>query len=115
MSKSNKFWKGMLWGALAGGAISLLDRQTRQAMKENCRKAADNVMYVIKNPGEITDQVKESALKIKTTVEEVGEDLSYIAGKVEELRETTPQVAKMLKETKETLTKRDEEDHLEKE
>ena len=112
MSKSNKFWKGMLWGALAGGAISLLDRQTRLSMKENYRKAADSVMYVIKNPGEITDQVKERALKIKTTVEEVGEDLSYIAGKVEELRETTPQVAKMLKETKETLTKKDEEDSL---
>lgn len=115
MSKSNKFWKGMLWGALAGGAISLLDRQTRQAMKENLQKTADNVMYVIKNPGEITDQVKEKALKFKTTVEEVGEDLSYIADKVEELRETTPQVAKMLKETKETLTNKDEEDLLEKE
>lgn len=103
----------MLLGALAGGAISLLDRQTRQAMKQNCQKAADSVKYVIKNPGEITDQLKEKALRFKTTVEEVGEDLSYIAGKVEELKETTPQVAKMLKETKDTLSKKDEADPIE--
>lgn len=112
MSNSKKFWKGMLWGALAGGAISLLDKQTRIAMKDNCVKAAKSVSYVIKNPEEISNQIKEKALKIKTTVEEVSEDISYIAGKVEELRETTPQVAKMLKDTKESFTKNDEDIEL---
>jgi gas vesicle protein len=110
MSKSNKFWKGMLWGALAGGALSLLDRETRAAMKENVQKASKNVTFVVKNPRLITDQVKEKAIKIKTTIEEVGEDLSYIADKVEELRETTPKVTKILKETKDTFTKNENDD-----
>jgi gas vesicle protein len=108
MSNSNKFWKGMLWGALAGGALSLLDKETRLAMKESCVKASENVTSIIKNRGEITKQVKETALKWKTTVEEMGEDISYIASKVEELKETTPQVTKMLKETKATFTKVEE-------
>lgn len=106
MTNSNKFWKGILWGAIAGGAISLLDKQTRTIMKENCSKAAKNVSYVIKNPEEITNKVKEKAVRFKTAVEEVTEDISYISGKVEELRETTPQVAKMLKDTKDTFIKK---------
>jgi gas vesicle protein len=105
MSNLKKFWKGMLWGALAGGAISLLDKETRAAMKENCQKCAKSASHLIKNPGEFTDQVKETANKLKTTVEEIGEDISFIASKVEELRETTPQVTRMLKETKDTFTK----------
>jgi gas vesicle protein len=105
MSNLKKFWKGMLWGALAGGAITLLDKDTRDAMKENCQKATKSVSHLIKNPGEFTNQVKETAIKLKTTVEEIGEDISFIASKVEELKETTPQVTKMLKETKDTFTK----------
>jgi gas vesicle protein len=108
MSNMKKFWKGMLWGALAGGAISLLDKETRAAMKENGQKCAKSVSHLIKNPGEFTDQVKETAMKWKTTVEEIGEDISFIASKVEELKETTPQVTRMLKETKDTFTKTNE-------
>lgn len=112
MANAHRFWKGMFWGALAGGAVSLLDRETRLAMKENCRKVSANVAYIVKNPGKITDQVKDTALKFKTTVEEVSEDLSYIAGKVEELRETTPEVVKIVKETKDTFTKNDNNDSI---
>jgi gas vesicle protein len=108
MANLRKLWKGMLWGALAGGAVSLLDKETRLAVKESCQKAAKSITYVVKNPEEITQQVKEKALQFKTTVEEIGEDISYIADKVEELRETTPQVTKMLKETKDTFIKNEE-------
>jgi gas vesicle protein len=108
MSNMNKFLKGMLWGALAGGAISLLDKETRHALKENCQKTTRSVSHFIKNPDEFTNQVKETALKLKTTVEEIGEDISFIASKVEELKETTPQVTRMLKETKDTFSKKEE-------
>ncbi|WML42970.1 YtxH domain-containing protein [Neobacillus sp. PS3-40] len=101
---SNKFLKGMFLGALAGGALSLLDRETRQVMKGNCQKATN----IIKNPRRISEQVKEAALKFKATVEQVSEDLSYISEKVEELREATPQVTKLLKETKEVFSKKEE-------
>lgn len=108
MSGMKKFWQGMFWGALAGGAVTLLDKDTRQAVKDNCQKAGKNIAYVLKNPEEITGQVKEKANRLKTTVEEIGKDISFIASKVEELKETTPQVTKMLKETKATFTKQDE-------
>ncbi|PGY15781.1 YtxH domain-containing protein [Bacillus sp. AFS031507] len=109
MTKKNQFWRGVLIGALAGGAISLLDKQTREVMKENVQKTTTKVTYIMKNPGEITDKVKETAEKIKTTVKQVSEDISYITDKVEELRDMTPQVTDILKETKDTFKKSDEE------
>ncbi len=108
MTKKNQFWRGMLLGALAGGAISLLDKQTREVMKENVQKTTTKVTYILKNPGEITDKVKETAEKFKTTVKQVSEDISYITDKVDELREITPQVTDILKETKDTFSKSDE-------
>ncbi|MDP4085548.1 MAG: YtxH domain-containing protein [Bacillota bacterium] len=87
---SNKFWKGMFFGALAGGALTLFNRETRIVMKENCQKASK----LIKNP-------KETASKIWDTVESISEDISYITEKVEVLRETTPQVTKYFKKNKE--------------
>lgn len=114
MTNSNKFWKGMLWGALAGGAISLLDKQTRIIMKKNCTKAVKKVSFAIQNPEEVSNKMKEKVTRFKAAVEEVSEDISYISGKVEELRETTPQVAKMLKDAKDTFTKNDDGTELEK-
>jgi gas vesicle protein len=108
---SNKFWKGMLWGALAGGAVSLFDKDTRLVMKGHCQKASE----MIKNPGETYDQLKDAVIKIKTVVEQVNEDLSYISEKVEELRESTPQVANIIKETKEAFSKKEDEIDLDQE
>lgn len=105
MMKKNQFWKGMLLGAIAGGAISLVDKQTRQAMKENVQKASNKVCHFVRNPGEITDMVKGTAIKLKTTAQQVSEDFSYITNKVDELRELTPKVTDILKETKDTITK----------
>lgn len=113
MTRKNQFWKGILLGALAGGAISLLDRQTREAMKENIQKTSCKVAYIVRNPGEVSDKVKGTAAKIKIAYEQMSEDISYITDKVEELKELTPQVTNILKETKETFTGHEQTDLLE--
>lgn len=100
----NLFLKGIFYGALAGGALSLLDKKTRQDMKVNVKRAYEQVSYVVRHPGEITENVKETAEKIRNTIEQVSEDISYINGKVDELRELTPQVKEMVKETKNTFS-----------
>lgn len=110
MTRKNQFWKGMLFGAIAGGAISLLDKDTREVMKDKFQKAANKTVYIVRNPKETAMQVKETALKIKATVEEVSEDLSYIQDKVDELRELTPHVTDILKETKDAFKKEKEAD-----
>lgn len=108
MAKKNQFWKGMLLGAIAGGAISLLDKHTRQVMKENVQKTSSKVGYILRNPGEISEKVMETAAKLKTTFEQVSEDISFITDKVDELRELTPQVKDIVKETKDSFKKNDD-------
>lgn len=112
MTRKNQFWKGMLLGAIAGGAISLLDKQTREAMMENIQKTSSKVAYIVQNPSEITDKVKGTAAKVKTTFEQVSDDIAFITDKVEELRELTPQVTEMIKETKDTFSGNQEADLL---
>lgn len=109
MGSTNKFWKGILFGALAGGAISLLDRETRKSVMENCKKTAGNITYYVKHPNEVGEQLKEKTEKLRMTVEQVSEDVSFIAEKVEELREIIPSVAGIVKDTKEAFVKPDSE------
>jgi gas vesicle protein len=112
MEKKNQLWKGMLLGAIAGGALSLLDKETREIVKENVQSAARKVTYVVRNPREVVSKVKETAGRLMDTVEQVSEDISFITEKVDELRELTPQVTGILKETKEAFVSTDEEDLL---
>ncbi|MDR4945674.1 YtxH domain-containing protein [Neobacillus cucumis] len=112
MTRKNQFWKGMLLGAIAGGALSLLDRNTREVMKENVKKTSESLGHLVCHPHEISNKVKGTAAKLKSTFEAVSEDITYITEKVEELRELTPQVTELLKETKDTFTVEDEEELL---
>ena len=54
MSKS-KFWKGVLFGAIAGGALSLLDRDTRTTVVAGCQKTTEKITYYVKHPQEAVE------------------------------------------------------------
>lgn len=105
MSKS-KFWKGVLLGAFAGGALSLIDRETRKIVLENCQKTTGKITYYAKNPQEAVHQIKESTRKIRHTIEEVGEEVSFIAEKIDELKEVTPKASDFVLETKEAFSEK---------
>ena len=112
MSKS-KFWKGVLFGAIAGGAISLLDRDTRKSVIEGCQKTTGKITYYAKHPQEAANQLKESTRKIRNTIEEVGEEVAFIAERIDELKEMTPQVTDFVKETKDTFIEKTDETEAE--
>lgn len=107
---SSKFWKGVIVGAVVGGALSLFDRQTRTAVFGNCRRTTEKVTYYLKHPDEAAQAVTESTRKIRSTIEDLGEDISFITEKVEELRELTPQMVDIVKDTKDVLLESDSED-----
>lgn len=99
MSHSNKFLKGIVIGALVGGAISLLDKQTRQTVMANCRRQREKLVSVVKNPENVVNQLRDTTGKIKSSVNQVTEDIIFITEKVNELTELTPQVSNLVKET----------------
>ncbi|HAQ08343.1 MAG TPA: hypothetical protein DCR24_12785 [Bacillus bacterium] len=105
MGSSKRFWMGVVIGAVAGGAVSLLEKTTRQSVKEDFGKVSSSVAYVIKNPNEFLDDVKDAANKVRSTVEQVTEDVAFITEKVEEMRDVPPQVSELVKGTKQALSK----------
>ncbi|WP_180955558.1 YtxH domain-containing protein [Bacillus sp. V33-4] len=104
MTDSNRFWKGMLYGALAGGAISLFNRRTRNALMSDCRSAIGGVANMVTHPGAAASQIREVTSRLRSTVEEISNDVAFIGAKVEEMREITPQVAGIVRETKEAFS-----------
>ncbi|MBU8880514.1 YtxH domain-containing protein [Bacillus sp. FJAT-29790] len=102
------FWKGVIYGALAGGALSLLDKNTRQSVMKSCKKTTSEISFYVKHPDEVVSHVKEVTNKIKTTVEQVSADVSFITGKVGELRDGASQVAEFVEDTKHTFLQEDQ-------
>lgn len=105
MGSSKRFWMGMFLGAIAGGAVSLLEKSTRQAVKADFSKVSREVNYVVKHPNEFIENMKETANKVRTKVEQVTEDIAFITEKVEEIKDVPPQISELVKETKESLRK----------
>ncbi|WP_057775349.1 YtxH domain-containing protein [Cytobacillus dafuensis] len=104
------FWKGVIFGAIAGGAVTLFDKNTRQSVMLNCKKATSELSYYVKNPSEAIGQVKEMTNNLKSTYEQVSEDLSFIVEKVEELKESSPQVSRLVEDTKDAFFEEDQDE-----
>ena len=98
------FWKSVIYGALVGGALSLLDRSTRQSAISCAKKTTAQVSYYAKNPNEAVNQVKEVTERIKTTAQQVTADAAFIVETVEELKEAAPKVAGMVQDTKDAFS-----------
>ncbi|WP_154992314.1 YtxH domain-containing protein [Priestia megaterium] len=106
MGKRNKLVEGMVIGAIIGGAVSLFDKETRSCVIQGSKKLKDKTTTLIQHPELVTDTVKEKYETIRTTIEQVSEDVSFVAGKVEKLKETTPQVMEIVNDTKEAFVEK---------
>ncbi|CAM3950044.1 YtxH domain-containing protein [Mesobacillus zeae] len=105
MGNSKKFWMWMGIGAAVGAALSLCDKTTRASVKEDLGKVSGTAMYIAKDPKGFASEVKDSVNKVRTAVEQVVDDVAFIAEKVDEIRDVPPQVADIMKETKEAIGK----------
>lgn len=103
MGNKNKFWKGILFGAIAGGAVALLDKETRHSVIEDIKKGTKEVTHFITHPSEVAEQLRTKTEKLRNTVEQVSEDVTFIAEKVGELKEVTPAVVSLVSDTKEAF------------
>ncbi|MGM9923606.1 MAG: YtxH domain-containing protein [Bacillus sp. (in: firmicutes)] len=104
----NKLWKGLLIGALAGAAISMMDRNTRAATIDCAKRGYQSARSIIQNPDMIMGSVRETSSRLRSTIESISEDVSAITSQVETIKEITPQLASVVKETKEVFTEENE-------
>jgi gas vesicle protein len=84
VGKSNKLWKGIMIGAAIGAAISLLDRETRKMLVENGKRAKNKFGHFLKDPVNIAENVNQHVHKCRQSLEQLSEDISFIAGKIKE-------------------------------
>ncbi|KIL47145.1 YtxH domain-containing protein [Jeotgalibacillus campisalis] len=99
----NKLSTGILLGAVIGGAVSLLDRETRRSTIEAYQKSSRAISYYSTHPKELSQQTKSKVEKIKVTVEQIQDDFEFLSSKLDEVRDMTPQLKNILVETKETF------------
>lgn len=105
----HKFYKGILCGAVLGGAISLLDRKTRDAVVNKSRVIRNEISYYSKNRDELKTTLEDQMNKWKAIYEQFTSDAKYLSNKVNEVKEITPQVKSLLAETKDTFSHSKEE------
>ncbi|WP_226671865.1 hypothetical protein [Rossellomorea aquimaris] len=100
---SNKFFKGVMLGAVAGGLLSLLDRSTRQEVGSTLKNSGNYISTYSKNPQQLIESSREVYDKLRTTADQVTRDIQFISDKVDEIKGMTPQVKEIIEETKETF------------
>lgn len=108
MSES-KFVKGILCGAVVGGAISLLDRKTRDSVMNRTRYVRNEIQYYSKNREELKATIEEQFTKWKSVYDQFSSDAMYLTEKVNEAKEITPQVKSLLTDTKDAFSQSKEE------
>ncbi|TQR19327.1 YtxH domain-containing protein [Psychrobacillus vulpis] len=108
MSES-KLLKGIVYGALVGGALTMMDRKTRDSVASKTRYVGNQIQYYCKNRQELKTTIEEQVTKWKSLYDQFASDATYLSQKVNEVKEITPQVKTLLTETKDAFVQSKEE------
>lgn len=103
MTTRSRFTQALIMGAIAGAAISLFDRGTRRSVMNSSKRYMTDMRTMVQHPDSALAQVKDTTAKLRTTVENISEDIAFIAARVEEMKDIPPQLAQMVKETKDAF------------
>ncbi|WP_313893659.1 YtxH domain-containing protein [Psychrobacillus sp.] len=105
----NKFVKGIVCGAVIGGALTLLDKSTRNAIINKTKYCQKQIQYYSKNREELKTTMEEQMTKWKSVYEQFSSDATYLSQKVNEVKQITPQVKTLLTDTKDAFVQSKEE------
>ncbi|WP_394189026.1 YtxH domain-containing protein [Paenisporosarcina quisquiliarum] len=107
--KESMLVKGILFGAVAGAGISLLDRTTREDVKYRLNNLSSDIKYYSQNREDFKLKLQEKADKIQSVYNQFSRDAQYLSGKVDELKTLSPQVKTLVTDTKEAFVHSKEE------
>ncbi|WP_144511810.1 YtxH domain-containing protein [Bacillus sp. FJAT-22090] len=105
----NKLLNGIVCGAIIGGALTMLDKKTRNAVIHKSRYMGNQIQYYSKNRQELKSTLEDQVTKWKSLYEQFASDATYLSQKVHEVKEITPQVKTLLTDTKEAFAQSKEE------
>lgn len=85
VEKQKRFLKGVFIGAVVGGAYTLFERETRDAMVEMGKETCEKVGKFVRHPIRSTENLRENIREVKETFQEIREDFKFVTDKVHEL------------------------------
>lgn len=103
---SNKLVAGITIGAVAGAALSMLDRRTREITVKKVKHFVVDMQYYVYNREEIINNLESKANEIQSMYKTFMKDKDFYLEKIEEIQKLTPQVKNIVIETKEVFTSR---------
>ncbi|MCU9614513.1 YtxH domain-containing protein [Caldibacillus lycopersici] len=99
----SKFVKGVLIGAVIGGTLSLLDKDTRKNILEKGKAVGGKLKTYIQDPKETIHNMQVKLQDVKNTYQTMNQDLQFVVHKAAELKELGSEATKTLLETKQVL------------
>ncbi|KYG35457.1 hypothetical protein ACU3L3_24015 [Priestia endophytica] len=105
MSIGGRVLTKMALGALIGAGAAMADRETRQYMIQKGKKAVSYTTWAIKNPREVSEELKIVYEDTRDLFNKLADDVSYLNNKWDELKEATPPVLEAIHDTKEVIEK----------
>ncbi|GGD04670.1 hypothetical protein GCM10007216_39110 [Thalassobacillus devorans] len=81
----HKFWKGVMIGAVIGGAVTLLDKETREYVFSSTKRAGVSVKSYTSNPSEAIRELRLKYNQLTNRVADGAKDILEVLNKVEEL------------------------------
>lgn len=103
---AKKLWLGIVAGAAVGGAIALLDRETREKTFQKASNLKTDAQYLYYNRGEVKEQADGNFSKVKELISNVIENKEFYLEKISELKDSMPQLTAQIQQTKDAFTKR---------
>ncbi|WAA08993.1 YtxH domain-containing protein [Fervidibacillus albus] len=102
---TGKFLKGIVYGALIGGAIALFDKQTREGVFSKGKEIGDDVKELLTHPREKFQRFQDKVTFIKQSIEDMNDDLQFIMKQATQIKELGEETVQIIEETKEVFQK----------
>lgn len=83
--EEHKFWKGVVIGAVIGGAVTLLDKDTRNYVWGSTKQAGRSAKSYSSNPSEAIRQLRLQYNQLTNRLADGAKDILEVLNKVEEL------------------------------
>lgn len=99
----NKLFKAVLIGGLAGALISLLDRGTRQSIKDGSKRTGELFRDVKSNPSFYSNKVKQTVEDAGELMKEVQTDINTLSKKFNGLKDSSVEAFNIVKETQKDI------------
>lgn len=97
---SGKFWKGIVIGAMIGGAVTLFDKEVRKQVAEDSKRVCRKVKVVVSNPQQTVECVQDKVNQFTQSYKKLSEDIQFITEKATEIKNLSQQTMETVQELK---------------